>query len=459
MQELQSRSQVSDLQGPTIAALCAVIAIIAALISRIAGHDIATQVGIGALLLAVGLQAMQLAIMPRILTLLAAAGSAVAFIIGKLEPQQLNAALFIGAFICASGMLRATASQSPAIRESGKFLVALPRRMRFFLLSIGASLLTVVLLIGALQLLAGLISAAGNGQGNASREGAVIAVLRGFVITPIISPIAIPFIVLSSTISDLQWNDIAVTAICIGISLWVFSVFLEVLAARRDTDTGVVIQLGGIPAMSLLRSSGVIVLLVLSIVGVSLVSGQPLSNAALLVIPLFSIAWKLSLRRRAKQNQPLFPELAAAVLSSRNEVALIASSIVLGTLLVMLVPEGAVLLLLELISIPDILVPTATVALFVILGQLGVQPALSFLIFLPLINPLLASGIPQDALICAVMAGWALNSATSPFSVPISILARAANLSPFKMAWQLNWPYALFSPLVAGGSIIFAQLI
>ena len=176
MQELQSRSQVSDLQGPTISALCAVIAIIAALISRIAGHDIATQVGIGALLLAVGLQAMQLAIMPRILTLLAAAGSAVAFIIGKLEPQQLNAALFIGAFICASGMLRATASQSPAIRESGKFLVALPRRMRFFLLSIGASLLTVVLLIGALQLLAGLISAAGNGQGNASREGAVIAV-------------------------------------------------------------------------------------------------------------------------------------------------------------------------------------------------------------------------------------------------------------------------------------------
>ena len=459
MQELQSQTQASDLQGPTIAALCAVIAIIAALISRIAGDDTATQIGIGALLLAVGLQAMQLALMPRILTLLAAVGSAVAFIIGELEPQQLNAALFIGAFICASGMIRATASQSPAIRESGKFLVALPRRMRFFLLSIGASLLTVVLLIGALQLLAGLISASDNGQRSASREGAVIAVLRGFPITPIISPIAIPFIVLSSTISDLQWNDIAVTAICIGLFLWVFSAFLEVLAARRATDTDKVNQRVAIPTMSLLRSSAAIVLLVLLIVVLSLVSGQPLSNAALLVIPLFSIAWKLGLRRKVKENQPLFPELAKAVLSSRNEAALISSSIVLGTLLVMLVPEGAVLSLLQFISIPGILVPTATVALFVLMGQLGVQPALSFLIFLPLINPLLESGIPQDALICAVMAGWAINSATSPFSVPVNILARAANLSPFKVAWQLNWPYALFSPLVAGGSIIFAQLI
>ena len=184
-----------------------------------------------------------------------------------------------------------------------------------------------------------------------------------------------------------------------------------------------------------------------------------MSNAALLVIPLFSIAWKLGLRRKVKENQPLFPELAKAVLSSRNEAALISSSIVLGTLLVMLVPEGAVLSLLQFISIPGILVPTATVALFVLMGQLGVQPALSFLIFLPLINPLLESGIPQDALICAVMSGWAINSATSPFSVPVNILARAANLSPFKVAWQLNWPYALFSPLVAGGSIIFAQLI
>lgn len=451
--------------GRYLAAACAVTAIAAALVSRVGQDTIATQVGITALFLAIGLHVMKLAIMARTLTLLATAGSVVAFLWGELKPEHLSSALFIGAFICASGMLRATANKSPAIRESGQFLVALPRRIRFFLLSIGTSLLTVVLLIGALQLLAGLISASGNTQQRDSREGAVIAVLRGFPIAPIISPIAIPFIVLSSTIDDLKWNEIAVTAISIGVFLWLFSVFLELIAAQRSVSADSVNEPGTVPTMSLLRSLGAIILLVFLIVSLSLVSGQPLSNAALLVIPLFSIGWLTSLQRKERkkaqsgESYSLLPELAEGVLSSRNEAALIASSIVLGTLLVMLVPDGAVIRLLEVVSVPNLLVPTVTVALFVLLGQLGVQPALSFLLFFPMINPLLESGIPLNALICAVMTGWALNSATSPFSVPVNILTRATKLSPFKVAWQLNWPYALFSPLVAGGAILFAQSI
>lgn len=393
----------------------------------------------------VGLSLKSLSRIAFLFVTLSASGTAFAlFVDGK--SIDFAAGTFLFAFLLVSGSLRVAAANEPAIVSLGERLGRIAPNRQFVLVSLATGLFALALLNGALNFVSG-IFAAKTSAPLADRLRLTRTFISGFALNPVLSPIAIPFVVISSVLPSISWGSmlpyLAVCAAILWLSGRVQNSFVpnadEHGSASEDQSGFDVSQghVGGLPTAIALILAPILATLAL----VALAGLKP-SHAALTSIFLASLFWPAF---RLKKPGLILNGYTVAI----NEAAILGSTLILGALLLEYFPlewEQAVAGLLFTVG-P--FAPAAIIVFFVCGGLIGLQPAICFLLayaaVFPFVSTLGTTGAPVYA---ALIVGWALNSLVSPVGLPVLVVSRAFNISPVEFALTYGWIYLVLTTLL-----------
>ena len=137
---------------------------------------------------------------------------------------------FFATFLVALGLLRLPAYRSRLVNRCGHAMLLQPPSRRYPILSLGSALFGIILNIGVLNLVAAMIEksntlAAAQGRlwvQKARQRRMMLALLRGFSLAPLVSPMGIGMAVVLSSMEGLRWIELAPYAL--GAALVLFLV-------------------------------------------------------------------------------------------------------------------------------------------------------------------------------------------------------------------------------------------
>jgi len=360
----------------------------------------------------------------------------------------LRPGLFLAVFISCVNMLRTAARQSPFIRRCGMLVVNQPPGRRYALLSLGSAMAAVILLFSVLNLFGTMVARAGK-PGSPAMRRSVMAMLRGFALTPSISPLAIPFAAISTTYADLSWPDVAPLIVVGIVLLWGLGWLLDFLDSERKAAAPVIAHDGN--WTDYLRMVVLIGVLVAVVVGLKQAIGVSLGYGVIFAAPAFAFAWMII--RRWKGGFGLAAVLAVrrvavGMTEDRNELAILFAAGVAGVSINGLLPVETMSSALNSISIPTFLIPAAIALVFVLAGQLAFQPIMIFIIVAAVLPDAQALGIPPAVLFATYFLAWGLMTVSSPFNVCTLVPARLAGINSFTLCWQWNGLYGVLATLI-----------
>jgi hypothetical protein len=354
---------------------------------------------------------------------------------GTWAETDLRSAVFLYGFITVTGTLRANAARDPVMIGLGRTILQAPPARRYLTISLGTGALALALLMGALQLVAGLVSAQTT-MTQEARIGAMRATLAGFTLNPILSPIAIPAVVIGSAFPGIDWLVLLPGLSMVACVIWLSGTIApHESTARPPADVPPVREFPW-PVVGLLALPLCLSLALAKGLGI------PIPQAAVLVVVVSSVAWPLIRKWPLEQS-------ITDYLTSLNEASIVAGSVATGLLLMPLIPrEFAGGVAVHLLSLGPFL-PAAIIVGFIAAGMVGLQPAICFMLLLVLLGPAgSVEALPWPVHV-ALISGWALNSVVSPFGVPVLIAAKGAGLNAFAFAWSANRWFTFGAPLAS----------
>lgn len=430
----------------SFAALAAAGAVGATILARL-GWDAAAQIAYPATLLFVALEFARLGRLPRTLLALMGLSCLYATMTGTVADLDFGPALFAFAFILATGLLREIASRDPAFRALAEGLVGLRGPRRFPVVSMAVAVAGLSLLIGALQFLAGLVSRMETPADTAARNDVIRAGLAGYLLIPLLSPLAIPTIVVTSVVPAHAWDRTLPILLAVAAVTWL-------AAYAQDRLTGVVATAGGpsiapVPLGQAMGAAARAVAPLALAAALHWLAGLALATAAILAIAVAAVAWSLLLQKTDLVSEGLS--------NARNEAVIIGASIATGLAVAGSLPILDNLAILA--SGPGVLLAPMLFLAFVLGGVIGVQPALCFMIATPVLAAV-ATADPAylDQVLAAAIAGWAINSVTSPFGLPILIAASATGDPPGVFLLKRNVLFTFAAPCLATGVLAVSAL-
>ncbi|RDB43046.1 hypothetical protein DU490_10265 [Halomonas sp. DQ26W] len=370
---------------------------------------------------------------------------------------------FFATFVLALSLLRLPAYRSRLVRRCGEAMLLQPPGRRYPILSAGSALFGIILNIGVLNLFAGMIEksntlAAAQGRAwvqQARQRRMMLALLRGFSLAPLISPMGIGVAVVLSNLHELRWIDLA--PYVIGAALVIFLVGWAV-----DHLTGPHPAAGGVkhPVPSL-APLGQFCLLLLSIVSLvfllSWVFDVRLPIAALVGAPLGALGWLACQRRRLGMwglpaaLASLRRQLPWLVAPIGNEVVVLGAAGYLGHLCVALVPVASLGPLQGLIE--PLGAANAVLAMLVVVGlaQVGINPIVTVTLLVGLLPSLPIEGLSPALVGASLMVGWALALMSSPMTASMLILSRFTGVASTCIGYRWNARFLLACiPLLSG---------
>ncbi len=361
---------------------------------------------------------------------------------------DLRASAFIFAFLLVSGSLRVAASSEPTVQGLGQTLANTPQRHQFTAISLGTGLLALVLLNGALQFVTGIFSSKSNAP-LSQRLPIMRAIIAGFALNPILSPIAIPFVVTSSMLPAMSWAPLAPFLFACAIVVWVSGAFQA--RATNDRNGDVIDETASSESASFQRLV-VATLLVLAPIAATILLiftlGLRPGQAAFTSIFLSSLIWPVF---RLRQPRLIYSGYTVAI----NEATVVGGSIFLGLLLVSYLPSGFSETAAQFLLTSGAAAPVAIFAFFVIGGLLGLQPSICFLLIYAVVlsyaNTVGAAAVPVMA---SMIVGWAINSIVSPFGVPVMIVSGAFRVRSYEFAYRHGFQFLVFS-VVGCSAVLF----
>jgi len=362
---------------------------------------------------------------------------------------------FFATFVSALSLLRLPAYASPLVRACGRAMLRQPPGRRYPILSLGAGVFGVILNIGVLNLFAGMITksntlSAANGLEwvqRARQRRMLLAVLRGFSLTPLISPMGIGVAVILSSMPGLEWQDLAPYAFGSALVIFVCGWLIDHLTGphpprKRGVNTS--------PSPAPL---GRFVLLLLGIVLLVFLLAWLLSLrlpvATLVGAPLAAWGWLAWQRRRlggggmAPACVTLYRKLPWLLGPLGSEVVVLGSAGFMGHLWVGLIDQAALMSALE--GIISLGAWNAVLAMLVVLvtAQLGLNPIVTVTLLAGVLPAMDIPGL-SDALIgVSLMVGWSLALMSSPLTASMLILSRLSGASPRRIGYRWNGAFML----------------
>lgn len=357
--------------------------------------------------------------------------------------EAARSGLLMVAFVGAMSTLRIAASASGLLRRTGAHLLAQPPGRAYAILNAGAMLAASVLLFGVINLFGAMIAQAAAGEtGGKPARRAMSAVLRGYAMMPVWSPIALPFGLIAVNYPQADWlallpmAAVAVAMLAL-VGLW---------ADRRDFPAAPAAGPAATPLWNLdILALGALVAGLMALVGgVAATTGWPVIRTVVLVVPVAALIWFAVAEARTRS---LGAGMAEGLSAEVSILAVMAGAGAGGVLLGALLPVEAVSDALRAAPLPGWAVPPLIVALFLGLGQVGFSPTLTFITLAVILPDPSLLDVPPEVYFGTILGIWGLASIATPFSVPALVTARLFGTSSADVAYRWSPRYLIAAPL------------
>lgn len=363
----------------------------------------------------------------------------------------IQAAALIGLFT-ALGFLREAAESSPLIQQCGSLMVRQPPGRRYLALALGSHLIGLVLNFGVLPLIGTMVvrgntteAAGGNPRVVAIRQQRMMtAIIRGFAIMTVWSPLSVSFTVMQSALPGLDWWPLLGVQVILAAALMTLGWFMDRRAFPRAPQT----EGTDASILPVLRLSALVGAVVVASVVVAEILGVRLVVGAMLVVPPSAVVWLVAQHRSPLPALVhLGRRLSVSMPGFREEVTMLGGAMFLGSVLVAFIPPGETARLVQMIPLPAVAVLVLAAFSVMALSQIGVSQIVTVTILGGALGTLSSHGLPPLAVASGLMGAWALSACSTPVGAVVLSIARLANVSMRTVARDWNGRFVLAGAL------------
>jgi hypothetical protein len=441
---------MESVRGPAVASAASSLA----MIGVVAGTGCHAVTGwVGARWLAeAGLLAYYLIELPRItvggrrmlLVAILVAGAAIALIHDPLPvfDRALGASASLAGLFAALGFLREAAVSSPLVHRSGAVMVRQPPGRRYLVLAAGAHMVALVLNIGVLSLLGTMVmegntvEAAGGDERIVAirRQRMITAVLRGFTLTTIWSPLSISFAVVQAVVPGVVWIKLVPLQAVLTALMLALGWALDRLAFRHTGLVPPVVERQGGWGVILRLALLIAVVMAISL-AVAGVLGTPLIMGAVLFVPVAAWAWLAAQHRGGgpvlagiEAAKVMAGRLSIALPNFRSEVATVGGAMFMGVVVAALVTPALSARIMGDIGLPPLALIILLPWTVIVLARIGVSQIVAISLLGGAFADLGSMGIDPLILASGLMGAWALAVSFSPVGAAVLMTARIAGV-------------------------------
>tara|TARA_R110002012_G_scaffold272741_1_gene458490 strand:+ start:14085 stop:15470 length:1386 start_codon:yes stop_codon:yes gene_type:complete len=444
---------------------CLLLVTLATLIHLVGGSVAWQTAGIAALLLYLTTLAGQLTRMAKgllfaafVLTVLALWRSPTP---GQLLFEASGRFAFFATFVVALSMLRLPAYRSRLVRRCGQSMLLQPPSRRYPILSLGSALFGIILNIGVLNLFAAMIEKSNTlsaAQGRvwvqeARQRRMMLALLRGFSLAPLISPMGIGVAVVLSSLTQVTWLGLA--PYILGAAGLLFSAgwAIDYLTGPHPPANNAKVP----PSLRPLAQFSVLLISIVALVfTIAWLLDLRLPIAALLGAPSAALIWLAWQRRRLGYGglpaalMTLHRQLPWLLTPSANEIVVLGAAGYLGHVCVGLVDTQQLAPLLSVLDPLGTLNAVFAMLMVVGLAQVGINPIVTVTLLVGLLPALAIEGLTPELIGASLMVGWALALMSSPMTASMLILSRFTGLPATRIGYRWNGRFLIAAiPLLA----------
>ena len=355
------------------------------------------------------------------------------------------------AFFLALGALRFAAQHSRIMLRCGQHLLAQGGPRRYFAVTAGGHLFSIILSYGALDLLGAMLRSAARD----TRGRLMLAAYRGFGTMNCWSPLNIMTTVVAAAVPAADLRPLLPAGFLVAMLMLAGGVWLdgrapladEAPAHSRDRWTihlavvGLVLLVGGLAEF----------------VGASFNVG--LSTGVTAAVPGVALVWVLVQLRRKRHMALLagrrLRRFARALPGFRGEAGVLAAGGFLGVALGVALPVGGVA---GSIHVPALLVPLAVPWLLLGTGLMGLNPIATVAVIGAAIPDPLALGVAPTVLAFACMLGWGVGVGMTPLSASAIATARWSDSDPWTVTVRWNAGFTALALVIASFAIMLVHM-
>jgi len=375
---------------------------------------------------------------PEPLSLLARAGTAAAAIIG---------------LFTALGFLREAAESSVLVQECGQLLVRQPPGRRYLALTLGSHVISLVLNFGVLPLL-GTMVVKGNTLDAAGGDARIVAIraqrmlsamLRGFAVMTVWSPLSVSFAVTVAVVPGLAWQTLLPVQIVLSVLLLLLGLVLDRRAFPPLAQPIAPAATGPQDWRPAWAMAALVAAVVAGSVLVAELSGVRLVNGAMMVVPPAALIWLwVQQRHMGAVLAGLWRKLLVSLPGFRDEVAMLGGAMFVGTIATGFLSAERIGAVVEGLGLPPLLLVILLAWAVMALAQIGV----SQIVTTTLLGGALIHVVPPLVLASALMGAWALSACSTPVGAAVLTVARIGAVPVRVVAHDWNSRYVLTGAMV-----------
>ena len=380
---------------------------------------------------------------------------------GQLLFEASGRFAFFATFVVALSMLRLPAYRSRLVRRCGQSMLLQPPSRRYPILSLGSALFGIILNIGVLNLFAAMIEksntlSAAQGRAwvrEARQRRMMLALLRGFSLAPLISPMGIGVAVVLSSLPQVTWPQLAPyilgAAALIFMAGWAVDYFTGPHPPANKTYVT--------PSLRPLAQFSVLLIGIVALVfSIAWLLELRLPIAALLGAPTGALLWLAWQRRRLGYGglpaaiTAVHRQLPWLLSPSANEIVVLGAAGYLGHVCVGLVDTQQLAPLLAVLDPLGTLNAVLAMLMVVGLAQIGVNPIVTVTLLVGLLPTMGIEGLTPELIGASLMVGWALALMSSPMTASMLILSRFTGVPATRIGYRWNGRFLVAAiPLLA----------
>jgi hypothetical protein len=362
--------------------------------------------------------------------------------------RMLSSAAYYAAFIGALGLAHCAVRRLPQLGELHRLVLRLPRASLYpsYLLSTFA--ISSVLSFGMLNLVCGSLERYlerqpyNQQQRREGARGVMVTALRGFALVPLLAPTSVAVAILTRELPGLSWSALLPFGLLCGAILLVVGWPMENRRLRQLQPTAESPQTVAPPD----TADGLRRLLCASLLGILLIAllanltWLSATQAAMLLVPL-AVAGMLLYQDGAPMA--VYTEVRDTLAGMRNETFIFACSALLGGLTAVLIPVERLASHFSSTPLGLFGLGSAGMLAIIALALLGVAPIISLSLCAALLAQLAGHGVAIMQPAVALLVGFSLAMLLSPYGPSALMLARHAQLSPWRIAFGWNGRFVL----------------
>lgn len=445
---------------------CLLLVTLATLVHLVVDSVVWQAVGIAALLFYLATLAGQLTRMAKGLLIAASVLTLIALwrspTPGLLLFEAGGRFAFFATFVVALSMLRLPAYRSRLVRHCGHSMLLQPPSRRYPILSLGSALFGIILNIGVLNLFAAMIEKSntlGAAQGRvwvreARQRRMMLALLRGFSLAPLISPMGIGVAVVLSSLPQVTWLALAPYILGAAALIFLAGWAVDFLTGPHPPANKAPVAT---PSLRPLAHFSVLLLAIVVLVfTIAWLLSLRLPIAALLGAPTGALIWLAWQRRKLGYGglpaavTAVHRQLPWLLSPSANEIVVLGAAGYLGHLCVGLVETQQLAPLLAMLNPLGAFNAVLAMLMVVGLAQVGINPIVTVTLLVGLLPTLGIEGLSPALIGASLMVGWALALMSSPMTASMLILSRFTGVSALQIGYRWNGRFLLASiPLLA----------